>query len=66
MSTLRLVVGVVVTLVWAAAWLTAIISSDYSGVGGLTPLMLLVVGYLFGADAVKVLRGNDKDKETMK
>lgn len=56
MSRLRFALATVVTLVWAFAWMAAIVRSDYAGIGAITPVALLAVGYLFSADALKMLR----------
>lgn len=64
MSVLRIVVGIVVTLIWAGAWTTAILTGDYSGIGAITPVMLLVVGALYGGEAFALLRKvNGKDDD---
>lgn len=36
--------------------MTAIIRSDYTGVTAVTPVMLLVVGALFGGETIKMLK----------
>lgn len=61
MSLLRLVIGVLVTFVWAVAWTAAIIQHDYEGVGAVTPVFLIVVGALFGEPVVNQIRGKDRN-----
>lgn len=56
MSVLRIAVGIIVTVIWAGAWIAAIVTGDYSGIGAITPVMLLVVGALYGAEAAALLR----------
>lgn len=58
MNLLRIIVAMVVTLVWAAVWVVAIVTHDYQGIGAITPVMLLVAGYLFAREAIKGLKGN--------
>lgn len=60
---LKLGMAVAVTLVWAAAWIAAIIRKDYSGAGGLTPIMVLVVGGVFGSELRKAARNGARQGE---
>jgi hypothetical protein len=56
-SILRLLVASVVTLIWAAVWIAAIVNNDYNGVGSITPIMLGVVGYLFAREWLDLKKG---------
>lgn len=50
MNVLRIAVAVAVTVVWAAAYVLSFVDRTYSVPGSLTPVMLLVAGYLFGRE----------------
>lgn len=63
MNNLRLIVATVVTFVWAAVWIAAIISGNYGGVGGVTPVMLGIVGYLFAREWASVRKNGNGKKE---
>jgi uncharacterized membrane protein YeaQ/YmgE (transglycosylase-associated protein family) len=63
MNVLRLLVAVTVTLIWAAAWIAAIVTGDYEGVGAITPVMLGVVGYLFAREWMSARNGKDRDRD---
>jgi hypothetical protein len=43
--------------VWAIVALASMIIKDYTALAAITPVMLIVTGFLFG------VRGNGKDKE---
>ena len=62
-TTLRLFFGIVVTVIWAAVWIVAILRNDYGGATALTPLILLVAGGIFSDPAIRMLR-NGKEKRS--
>jgi len=63
MNTLRLVVAVVITAVWAAVVLQSVLSGVSSGaLTAVSPVMLLVATFLFGQDIIKrIHNGNNKN-----
>lgn len=63
MGRLQAVTAVVVTCVWALVWLVAIYRNNYDGAVALTPIMLVLVGFLFGREAVRGLakKGSERD-----
>lgn len=61
MNSIRVIVAFIVTIVWAASWIAAIITHDYQGIGLVTPVMLLVVGYLFAKEAINSIKSNGKE-----
>lgn len=62
MTKLRIAIGSVVTGVWVLGYLMAFfVDRTLEGLAqSATPLMLLVVGFLFGAEAAAIFRGGDK------
>ncbi len=63
MNSLRVTVAIVVTFIWAASWIAAILTRDYQGIGLITPVMLLVAGYLFAKEALSAYRGNQANEK---
>jgi len=60
MNTLRLVVAVVITAVWAAVVLQSVLSGVSGGaLTAVSPVMLLVATFLFGQDVIKRLRSDN-------
>ncbi len=53
MTRIQAWIAVIITAVWATTWLIALYRNDYSGAVALTPIMLLVVGFLFGREALR-------------
>lgn len=47
-ETLTTILAIVVALVWAITALFSIVIKDYTGLTIVTPVMLLVAGFLFG------------------
>lgn len=45
---LRLIVAAVVTAVWGLTAIVGIVTKDYTGLGIVTPVMMLIGGFLFG------------------
>lgn len=58
MNALRIGVALTITVIWAAAYVTSIVDRSFAVPPELLPLMLGVVGFLFGKDIVKVGRRN--------
>jgi hypothetical protein len=58
MNSIRVLVAIVVTFIWAASWIAAILTRDYQGIGLITPVMLLVAGYLFAREALSAYKEN--------
>lgn len=57
---------IVVALVWATIALSTIITSDFTALGAVTPVMMIVVGFLYGyrrEDKV-IQNGNKEHKGT--
>lgn len=50
---LRLIVAAVVTAVWGLAAVAGIITKDYTGLGIVTPVMMLIGGFLFSFGRTK-------------
>ena len=59
MNTLRITVALVITVIWAAAYITSIVDRSFAVPPELLPLMLGVVGFLFGKDIIKIGRNGD-------
>jgi ATP/ADP translocase len=47
-NALTTIVAIVVTVVWSIATLVALARKDYTGLSIVTPVMLVVAGFLFG------------------
>jgi len=43
----RTVVALIITCLWAAGYIVALITSDYTGVVGASPVMLIAATYFF-------------------
>ncbi len=63
MNALRLGVAVIITAVWAAVVLQAVLTGTSSGaLTAVSPVMLLVATFLFGQDIIKrIQNGNNKN-----
>lgn len=63
MSRLRLAVGAVVTGMWVIGYLAAFFVDRTLEplAASITPVMLPVVGFLFGIEAIKALKGGSDD-----
>jgi high-affinity Fe2+/Pb2+ permease len=60
MNTIRLVVAVVITAVWAAVVLQSVLSGVSGGaLTAVSPVMLLVATFLFGQGVIQRLRNGD-------
>jgi hypothetical protein len=58
-ATLRTYVAVSIAVLWAAGYIVSILERDYGAVGAATPLALIAVGYLLGANFTE-RNGNGK------
>jgi hypothetical protein len=58
------VTSLIVLALWALAAVSGIITGDYEALQLITPIMLLLAGYIFGAEALRARRDrngtNDK------
>lgn len=58
MSRIRLAVALLIVVIWSGTILADYFDDTYQAPQGVTAVMLVAAGYLFGAEAVKGLRRN--------
>ena len=42
-----------ITAVWAVSYIVAVVKNNYTGVGIITPVMVVAAGYLMGSEFMK-------------
>lgn len=57
---LRVTVAWVVVFIWSAAALVAFVTQSFEELGIVTPVMMIVVGFVFGYKAEYHLNGKDE------
>ena len=58
MPSLRTVIGLIVTVTWSMTYLYAVVDPKFSPNPAVSPVMLLVAGFLFAPDIRKRKNGN--------
>jgi hypothetical protein len=59
-ETLTTIIALAVSFVWTAVALASLFLKDYTALGIVTPVMLIVAGFLFGLKVTRDTNGHGK------